>query len=527
MDKYILKYVQESEIFSFGKLKADLSELSNREIDDTELLNILALLKNKHVVVQYRSEEEKLSYKDDFDYDGLNYDELDFSQIDPSKEQYFVFRYVGIIIVNRYVFKCFPKYIQKSSFNKDRIDKCLKEIIDVLKKYNSRQERLFADTYSNSDNDFDLLSMAIFFLNDYLENGIYFNQKSIMEINGEGNINWAQTIDQIDAIITDRGPVYVEFYTEAEEEDDNDYFKRLHLYIISCCANLLESADLFDVLSLEGNFDFEIDKDSLGDDNYILEKIQKEINVQFVTRKLGLLEKMYTFIAQRNSIDKEYELSIYGTSHFHTVWEDVCKDVLNNQLDQELRYLPCQSKLDYFKLANIRYKWAKDSDKRIRAVRRLKETRLDKLIEKPVWHVSGSIQTYEGDKTYIPDLLQLYMEDDILHFNILDAKYRTFMLDNQCLKNAPGVEEITKQYLYQLVFLDLIDSYKVEKQNIKITNSLLFPGDFDTMRNLGSVEIKVMHNIPLENINAVRIPASKIYKLYISNHKIRCLQEIP
>ncbi len=528
--KYISKYFRESDTFSFAKLKRDLAKLSTEGIADEELLKIITILKNKRVIIQYRSKEEQESYKNDFDYDDLNYDNLDFSKIDLRKQQIFVIRYVGIIIIHNYVFKCFPKYIEESTdkgdFNKVRIDKVLKKIVPVLRKYNSRQERLFSATSLVGEKDFDFLSIAIFFLNDYLDNGFYYNEKHTLEINGGGEINWSKTIDETDPIVTDKGPVYIELYTEFTEVDNNDFFRRLHLYIVSYCAKLLGAAGLFDVLSIDGDFDFDIDKDTLGDDDFILDRIQREMSIQFVTKKQELLEKMYTFISQKNSLDKEYELSLYGTTHFHTVWEDVCRDTLDNQLDIELRHLPCQSRLDYSKLANSLYQLHVDDENLHRAIRRLKEIHLNKFIEKPVWYVSGSTQKHESNKTYIPDLLQLYERKDVLYFNILDAKYRSIVLNNQSLKNAPGVEEITKQYLYQLVFCDLINSYTFKNTHIKITNSFLFPGDSDNATILGMAEIRAMRNIHLENISAIKLPASVMYDLYINNMKVKNVEEL-
>ncbi|MBW9151453.1 LlaJI family restriction endonuclease [Clostridium estertheticum] len=526
-NKYVVKYFREYDTFTFVKLKMDLMKISGKEIDNEELLKIITILKNNRVIVQYRSKEESESYKENFNYDGLNYDDLDFSKVDPSEQQIFAVRYVGILIIKKYVFRCFPKYItttvNSENFEKERVDELLKKIVNVLRIYNSRQERLFTVTDSASYEEFNFLDMAIFFLNDYLENGVYYNEKDIFEVNGDGNVNWNKTIDEVDVILSDRGPVYVELFTESTESDNNDFFKRLHLYIVEYCADIIAEVDLFDVLSLDSNFNFnfDIDKNSLGDDDYIIDKIQNEMGIQFITRKLKLLEKMHTFISQRNSLDKEYELSLYGTSHFHTVWESVCQDVLANQLYVEMRDLPAQSKLNYLKLASIRYQLGDNDERAHSAIMRLKETPLNKLIEKPIWHVHNSTKKYEGDKTYLPDLIQIYENNGILNFNILDAKYREFVLNSRKLDNAPGVEEITKQYLYQLIFTDLFNSYTFDKENIKITNSFIFPGDCKKAVTLGMAEIKVMRNIPLENITAVRLPADMIYDYYIRNIKLK------
>lgn len=524
MDRYLLKYFRESETFTFIQLKSELEDLAGEKINEVELLKVVTILKNKRVIVQYRSVEERESYINDFDYNSSEYEDLDFSEIDPTKKQVFVVRYVGIVMVNKYVFKCYPKYIETkaslSHYDDTRIDMLLQQIMLVLRVYNSRREKLYSATDEIAQEDFDFLSMAIFFLNDFLENGLYYNEKKSLEVNGVGEINWVNTINETDAIITQNGPVYTELITEFTEADDFDLFKRIHMFIISHCSKVLSDARLIEVLSLNGAFDFDVDKESIGDDDFILEKIEKEMTVQFITKKLELLTKMYTFFARNSSTEKENEVSLYGTSHFHTVWEEVCQEVFNNILFEELKHLPGQNKLDYYKLVQRRYK-EDDSEKVKKLIKGLKHTSLIEFIEKPIWNITTSGQPVLGKKTYIPDVLQIYDEKGVLHFNILDAKYRNFIINNSgSIKSAPGVEEITKQYMYQLVFSDLLASYDYEKDNIKVINTFIFPGDRESVYIMGSAEIKALSRLGLENITAVRLPAAILYKLYIENRKI-------
>ena len=526
--KYVVKYFRELDKFTFKELKRDLMNLLGSNISDDEITTIITILKNKRIIIQYRSQEEKGAYKNNFNYESFNYDMLDFSNIDSNKEQVFTIKYVGIIIIKNYIFKCLPKYIASTVsmdiMNRTRLDKILKKVINVLQIYNSRQEIILTATNSSGYEDFNLLDMAIYFINDYIENDIYSNEHNLLELNGNGNVDWNNTIEGIYPILSNRGPVYLDLCTECIEVDKSNFFRKLHLCIIAYCISILDEANLFDILSIENICDFNFDSDinSLGDDEFILEEIHKEMNIQFITRKLNLLEKMNTFISKKNSLNKEYQTSLYGTSNFNTVWENICKVVFDNKLDTKVKNLPFQEKLNYNNLVKIRYN-LEDDDKKINE---FKNMRLKQLIEKPLWHINNSNEPHEANKTYIPDSVQVYEKDNKLNFTILDAKYMDIILVSNVLKNAPGVEEITKQYLYQLVFKDLFDSYTLAKEKIEIKNIFLFPADCDDIVKFGFTEIKMLKNFNLENIEAIKLPADKMYDYYINNIKIKNIEDI-
>ena len=66
--------------------------------------------------------------------------------------------------------------------------------LKVIKKYKSLHEDLEYQNDELEDISFNLLSMMIFFLEDYYEYGVYSNIKNILEVNGNGEIDWNRTI---------------------------------------------------------------------------------------------------------------------------------------------------------------------------------------------------------------------------------------------------------------------------------------------------------------------------------------------
>ncbi len=72
-----------------------------------------------------------------------------------------------------------------------------------------------------------------FFLEDYASNGAYETDETIIEINGSDEILWQKTIDETYPILSNNRPYYVELYTRRNVNNDFDYLKRLHEFVIT------------------------------------------------------------------------------------------------------------------------------------------------------------------------------------------------------------------------------------------------------------------------------------------------------
>ena len=86
-------------------------------------------------------------------------------------EYYYVFTFVGVIVVAGHVLKCYPKYLLHSNQLKEE----LRQVLKVLEKYNTKEQivRMFND--SSESSAFNLLAVLLFLLQDYFENGVYNN----------------------------------------------------------------------------------------------------------------------------------------------------------------------------------------------------------------------------------------------------------------------------------------------------------------------------------------------------------------
>ena len=400
---------------------------------------------------------------------------LKYAIIDEDGDKY-QFNYVGVIIIDNLVINCHPKYFTNYSLEE------FKQVIRVIKKYNSSKD-LDYQNEELEDISFNLLSMMVFFLEDYYEYGVYNNIKNILEVNGNGEIDWNRTINYTNPIIKDNKPYYTELYTKYKIDDLYDYFRRLHEYVITRCSKKLETAGLLDLFELTAVEISDKTLEDFGEIDYILKKLEKELHVEFNSHKQKLLKSMHTFIKEENSFSNENYLTLFGTNSYHVIWEEMCKKVFGDKLNKSLKELGFKNS----------------------------KTKLIEVIKKPQW-IYNDIKTHEADGTFIPDIVTFYENQ----FIILDAKYYKLKFDEKNLSGQPGLESITKQYLYELAFNEFIEKYRFKG----VKNAFLLPKYTGEIENVGTAKLEILSDLGLEDIQVVMLPADKINQCYLDNKKM-------
>lgn len=482
--KIVSGYVREQKRYTKNELKNIFS------FDEAGVEKFIKSLKAYGVLKSVKNNTSQLEMSDLLDEDIEISDETA-----ESGDCLYVFTYVGVITSGSRIIKVYPKYLLSP---KEPLTE-MKQIIKVLERYSNSEEQIINIFNGNGENrSFNILAVILFLLNDYYEYGIYTNSEDIIEINGEGEILWGKTIDESFAMIEDNRPYYMELYTSKTVEDDMDYFKRLHECVLTECSKQLHDAQLDElfgidelVLSEETLLDF-------GDKDYILERLHKELNIQFNTRRQILLKTIYTYISQdRRMLEEDDGISMFGTTAFHAVWEKVCADVFDNKLNTTLGQLKMSVPLaDEFK-------------------DRSSETLIG-IIEKPKWK-SVDMAEIEAADTLIPDLISIPQIKGADYFLIFDAKYYNIQLEKgKSLRGNPGVGDVTKQYLYQLAYKDFIKAH-----NIKVVkNCFLMPTEKNEIIKKGTVRMPMLEALGLENIQIRLIPASMLYERYLAKGKI-------
>lgn len=421
--------------------------------------------------------------------DELLDEDIEISDVDIVEKEYlYVFTFVGIIVIAGRILKCYPKYI----FKEKNLTCELQQVIKVLEKYNSKEQIIHIFNDSGESSSFNLLAVILFLLQDYYENGSYNNTEDIVECNGSGEILWDRTINESFVFLSNNRPYYTELKTRKRVTNDFDYFKRLHECILTMVSNEFKNTELLDLFEMaEVNLSDE-DLEAFGDKEYILYRIENELNIQFNTRKQLLLKIIYTYINKRGSLYDIDCLSLFGTNSFNLVWERICAEIMDNQLNVTLGALnlPIPLKDGYDK-----------------------KKKLIELIEKPLWTITGKV----AKDTLIPDLISIFNVDESYNFIIFDAKYYNAHLENGITPTGqPGIESIIKQYLYQLAYQKFIEDHEFTT----VKNCFVLPTEDSDIEDKGEVKLEMLENLGLQNIQVRLIPASLAYKLYLSERKM-------
>lgn len=407
-----------------------------------------------------------------------------------SNRYYYIFTYVGIITVYNRVLKIYPKYITKTT----KPTKELKQVIKVLEKVNNAKEQIITMFEEGDNQGFNYLSIMLYLINDYYENGLYTNDQSILDINGTGEIQWSQTINQSIPLIKDNKPYYLDVYTRHTSHDDHDYFTRLHKIILTKGSQRLKLLDLNELLDIDDLYLTKERLKDLGDQDYILYRIRNELNIQFNARKQTLLKALYAIITEEvHPSNTQGIISMYGTSSFNLVWEKVTAQVFNDQLHKPLKALTLPVPLQKGYNPNAK---------------------LIDIIEKPQW--IGSSYSVTAKNTLIPDMITITKQGNHFYFVILDAKYYVLKMSPNHLSGQPGIESITKQYLYQQAYKQFIKDHHFTK----VKNCFILPTEEDHVIIKGHVSMQMMESLHLENIAVRLLPATQIYDYYLHNKQI-------
>lgn len=432
----------------------------------------------------------------------------------------YIFDFVGIVLAGESLFQCYPKYIVSET----KPLKQLKQVLNVIKKYNEKAQLLYLSSGEGSDTIFNSLAAALYLLEDYFQYGLYTNEQEMIETDGEGEILWDRTIHETFALLQNGRPCYVQLKTKNTQVNEMDYFTRLHACVLSVCTQKLKDTGILDLFDLAQAELTSQTLDDFGDADGIRYRLERELRTQFVTRKQTLLKTIDAYIANEKAGERNTSFSLYGTNSFHVIWEKVCAQNFGNMLDIQLTELPGAA-------AD-----ASDCGRDITKAETLKE-----IIERPVWHKINPWMTDDTADTLRPDFIRIYPfgESGEYCFAIFDAKY--YCIDFKVSKDGcrvtgqPGIADITKQYLYQLAYEDFISA----QGYAYVQNMFLFPGEDTFLQEnrgtdgrdsteFGCVEMEMLRKAGpqmLENIGAVRLSAWDMFELYLANEKIENLQD--
>lgn len=478
----VSSYVREQERYTKNDLK-DIFSFADNEVEkfikNLKAFGVLKSVKNSNDQMEMSElTDEDIEITDDTAESG---------------DCLYVFTYVGIITCGSRIIKVYPKYLLTEQ---DHLES-MKQVLKVLERYSRSEEQIINVFNGDGENrSFNMLAVILYLLNDYYEYGIYTNSEDIIEVNGYGDILWGKTIDESFALLQDNKPYYMELYTGRTVDDDMDYFKRLHECILTDCSEQLHTAQLDSLFDIDQIILSEEKLDDFGDTDYILERLQKELNIQFNTRRQILLKTLYAYVAQnKRLLENNDGISMFGTTAYHAIWENVCAEVFDNKLKTSLGKLNMSVPLS---------KEYTPSDMLI------------EIIEKPVWK-GPDTEEKKASETLIPDLISIPKIGNEDYFLIFDAKYYNLRLEKgNTLGGNPGVGDVTKQYLYQLAYKKFIKAHNIAV----VKNCFLMPTEKNVIIDKGTAKMEMLEALGLENIQIRLMPAAMMYEYYLTQRKI-------
>lgn len=338
-------------------------------------------------------------------------------------------------------------------------------LIQAIDRYSKEDDVKIVDQVEASENKpKGILELAVRFLRDYLEKGLYIVQRHELELNGQGEIDWQTTIDEFQPFIKKGRPYYMDVKTEQAYSDEDHYITRLQKCLVTTWGRKLEELGLSSVLRVNVPLLSEEKLDQLGDDDFKIAQINRELNVQFVTKSRETLALMKELI-QRSAENKaaNYESLSFGLTGVHALWEKACAEVLGSELDKKI-HEDCKLIWD----AGVKFK---------------------DYMPCPIWSELSGCCKCKADGWRL-DFIRTWpsVGQGKKKLVILDAKYYCACWsgkdDKRTIKGQPGIADITKQMFYQMAFQELLD----KNPDVEIVNAFLFPADDSQTNQRGKEE---------------------------------------
>lgn len=403
------------------------------------------------------------------------------------------FVYVGLAIFEDLCIVVYPKYLPEGDPSMDD----MRQVFRVLRRSSSSLSQIAAVTEDGMRAN-DRLALMLALLEMYDEYGLYSNYVKYLANNGPGDISWERTIAANQPYLSGNTPVYFDYKTVETDKDTADYVMRLHRCVLTECSQFMQENGISDLLSLDefnlsGN-----ERDDFGDKEYICYRLDCEKTVQFVTWKQQLLDLLYRYIAEEDSVIASDDVACLGTSSFYHVWELACKTALDDLLMLPIGTLGLALEEGY------RHRSA--------------STLLD-IVPRPLW-ATGDGRDCGPVDTLIPDTVCFKKRrDGSVVFCIFDAKYYTPVLGTN-VTGAPGVESVTKQILYQSAYKNFI----TEHGFTGVVNAFVVPGNSEDVKLMGNVSFPgVFEEPPVPFVSDVKmwvLPAQKIFDAYLEGRPI-------
>lgn len=403
-------------------------------------------------------------------------------------DELYQFRFVGLVMLGDTLVVAYPKYFRDRMPTDDELGLILR----ILKRDSGIA--VVASLEDGGATTNDKLPMMLALLDLYDEYGEYSNYVEGLELNGNGSIDWNHTINGHLPILSKGRPIYIEYETRRTFRDESDFIARLHRAVLTECSRTFREAGIDKLLSLDEVWLSDDKVEDFGNAEALSWRLESERASQFIDWKLLTLDLLERYLLARESEVHNDEVRTLGTTSFYNVWENACKVAFGDALKETLSNLG-------FRIENG---W--DVDKK-----------LTEIIPQPQWErwLGDRFAKREGTDTLIPDTVTIAESSDGKRlFCIYDAKHYVPSTNGK-MKHQPGLESVTKQFLYQSAYRRFIKAHRFDR----VVNAFLVPGAVDEPKLMARVsfpDVIAEEEEPFDNfIYMWMLPAHNVFKAYL------------
>lgn len=403
------------------------------------------------------------------------------------------FAFVGVAIFRGLCIVVYPKYLSEQKAADTLV---VRQAFQAMRRSAGSYSQIAATAEDGLRRN-DKLALILSLLESFAEYGIYSNLVRMYELNGSGDISWHRTIAMHTPILSRGKPIYLDYETNKTSNDESDYITRLHQCVLTKCSKFLHDTELSELLGIDEVELSDADFEEFGDRGTIAYRIDREIGVQFVTWKQDVLRMLRRFVADEEALVESDGVQCLGTSTFYNVWEKACKTAFGDMTNTRLGSLGLELGESFSDKENL--------------------TMLE-IIPRPQWYAisAGEDVKLKEKNTLIPDIITMAATREGKRiFGILDAKYYTPILDGTPF-GVPGVESITKQFLYQTSYKEFVTAHGFNG----VVNAFLVPlSGIEEPVRMGYVKFPYViarEDPPFSNeIEMWGLPAEKVFAAYL------------
>lgn len=243
-------------------------------------------------------------------------------------------------------------------------------------------------------------------VDDFIAHGGYVSRHAIYVFNGEGEIDWEETITRSPVVLQRGRPIHTSPISIDHRVHANTDIAQIHIAVIAelvAHLNRMDPLGAIDIARVPVHPDRELSH--FGDTATLLRIIRAERQKQFEDRKLRVLDLLEAYLSFRFDSHATGYSTFVGTTHFEVVWETMCAAYFQDQ------FHPLQGKL-----------------------------------APPLWEYRHKESTVHvsAAKSLIPDTVMVEGAD----LYVLDAKYYVPRYSAASISAQPGATDIAKQYMY-------------------------------------------------------------------------------